>query len=138
MTFCMLKCVRKATSYMYAYGQTWLWPFMSWDSKICFMSRINWWIGLILCMLEVTNNFCLDHWSCSVSLTFKYWTLLRCSCICYLLRRLLNIGLPQSLSHSQYCTSYLILYLSTNHMLPLVILDFPYLTSAYFLVSCCC
>ena len=36
--------VRKAKSYYgYAHGQIWLWPFRSWDSKICFISRINWW-----------------------------------------------------------------------------------------------
>ena len=40
----MLISVRKAKSYYgYAHGQIWLWPFRSWDSKICFISRINWW-----------------------------------------------------------------------------------------------
>ena len=32
------------------------WPlliFRSWDTKICFISRINWWTGLIFCMPEV-------------------------------------------------------------------------------------
>ena len=57
---------------------------------------------------------------------------LQCSFIYYLLRCLLNIGLPQSLS-SQYCTIYIILYLSTNCMLPLVILGFPRLILVHFL-----
>ena len=40
----MLIRVRKAKScYGYAHGQIWLWPFRYWDSKICFISRINWW-----------------------------------------------------------------------------------------------
>ena len=44
LIFRRLKSVRKAKSYYgYAYGQIWLWPFRSWDSKICFISRINWW-----------------------------------------------------------------------------------------------
>ena len=55
LIFCMLKHgVRKAKSYFgYAHGQIWLWPFRSWDSKICYVSRINWWIELIFYMLEV-------------------------------------------------------------------------------------
>ena len=52
---CMLiHDVRKAKSYFgYAHGRIWLWPFRSWDSKICHVSRINRWIELIFCMLEV-------------------------------------------------------------------------------------
>ena len=40
LIFCMLiHGVRKAKSYFgYAHGQIWLWPFRSWDSKICFIS----------------------------------------------------------------------------------------------------
>ena len=44
LIFWMLICVRKAKSYYgYAHGHIWLWTFRSWDSKICFISRINWW-----------------------------------------------------------------------------------------------
>ena len=44
LIFWMFVSVRKAKSYYgYAHGQIWLWPFRSWDSKICFISRINWW-----------------------------------------------------------------------------------------------
>ena len=52
--FMLIYVVREAKSYFgYAHGQRWPWPFSSWDSKICFVSRINQWIELILCMLEV-------------------------------------------------------------------------------------
>ena len=44
---------------------------------------------------------------CSLSLDFKYWVstvvVLHCS---YLLRCLLNFGVPQSLSHGQYCSDF--------------------------------
>ena len=48
---------------------------------------------------------CFDHQSCLVCLAFKYWgsTVVVLHSSCYLLRCLLNFGLPQSLSHGQYC-----------------------------------
>ena len=40
--YCMLiHSVRKAKNYYAHDGQIWLLPFGSWDSKMCFISRIN-------------------------------------------------------------------------------------------------
>ena len=44
LIFWLLISVRKAKCYYeYAHGQISLWPFRSCISKICFISRINWW-----------------------------------------------------------------------------------------------
>ena len=49
------------------------------------------------------GSFWLEHESCSLSLGFKYWgsTVVVLHCSYYLLRCLLNFGVPQSLSHGQ-------------------------------------
>ena len=55
----------------------WTWPFWSWDSKSCYITRMNWWSELIFCMVTqiqgksyfdnylvggVKNGWCLiDH-----------------------------------------------------------------------------
>ena len=50
---------------------------------------------------------------------------------------ILSFGLPQSLSHGQYCS--ILPYFAFQHwcVLPLVILGFPWLILVYFSVSCC-
>ena len=49
------------------------------------------------------GSFWLEHESCSLALGFKYWgsTIVALHCSYYLLRCLLNFGVPQSLSHGQ-------------------------------------
>ena len=49
------------------------------------------------------GSFWLGHELCSLSLGFKYWgsTVVVLHCSYYLLRCLLNFGVPQSLSHGQ-------------------------------------
>ena len=37
----LIHSVRKAKNYYAHDGQIWLLPFGSWDSKMCFISRIN-------------------------------------------------------------------------------------------------
>ena len=49
------------------------------------------------------SSFWLEHELWSLSLGFKYWgsTVVVLNCSYYLLRCLLNFGVPQSLSHGQ-------------------------------------
>ena len=100
--FCMLiHGARKAKSYFgCAHGQIWLWPFASWDSKIFFYLKnklMNWadflHAGGNVIIFGYTTNHALYDWCLNTGAPL--------SCICYLLRCLVNFGLPQSLSHGQ-------------------------------------
>ena len=74
LIFRILKSVRKAKSYYgYAYGQIWLWSFLSWDSKMCFISRINWWTTVIIVPMKCRIKTKINSWGkvFHVSLTTK-------------------------------------------------------------------
>ena len=88
---------------------------------------------------ECDGSFWLEHELCSLSLGFKYWgsTVVVLHCSYYLLKCLLNFGVPQSLSHVQYCSSLLFLHFCINCMLSLVTIGFRRLILFYFSVSCC-
>ena len=52
LIFCML---------IHGVRKVWLWPFKSWDSKICFISRIMDELSWIFACWRWCNNFCLGH-----------------------------------------------------------------------------
>ena len=98
--YMLIHGVRKAKSYFgYAHGQIWLWPFRSWESKICLhmvkygcdllgsgnlksaLSQLknklmNW---VDFCMLEVMEQFFVRPW---IMLSIFGFEILRLRCIC--------------------------------------------------------
>ena len=61
------------SGWVVSYGQKWAWCFSLWDSKICYILRMNLWIGLIFSMLIVIRWFLVRLIFYSASLTFNCW-----------------------------------------------------------------